>query len=114
MIGAPALVAMGANRAGSGLVKIACPDPILNAIWSRSYQNFISGSNGVGPLRKFCSSCQVRGSCWAPAGTVRTVRAARTVRTAQTVGTEGRIGNEAQRPGWSGMRQRSLSGVIRE
>ncbi len=32
MIGAPALVAMGANRAGCGLVKIAAPDSILNAV----------------------------------------------------------------------------------
>lgn len=32
MIGAPALVAMGANRAGCGLVKIASPEPILNAV----------------------------------------------------------------------------------
>ncbi len=32
MIGAPALAAMGATRAGCGLVKIAAPDPILNAV----------------------------------------------------------------------------------
>lgn len=32
MIGAPALVAMGANRAGCGLVKIATAEPILNAV----------------------------------------------------------------------------------
>lgn len=32
MIGAPALVAMGANRAGCGLVKIGAPDAILNAV----------------------------------------------------------------------------------
>lgn len=32
MIGAPALAAMGANRAGCGLVKIAAPEPILNAV----------------------------------------------------------------------------------
>lgn len=32
MIGAPAMVAMGANRAGCGLVKVATPEPILNAV----------------------------------------------------------------------------------
>ena len=32
MIGAPSLAAMGANRAGCGLVKIGAPEPILNAI----------------------------------------------------------------------------------
>ncbi len=32
MIGAPSLVAMGANRAGCGLLKIASAEPILNAI----------------------------------------------------------------------------------
>ncbi|MBL4809495.1 MAG: NAD(P)H-hydrate dehydratase, partial [Phycisphaerales bacterium] len=32
MIGAPALVAMGANAAGCGLVKIGAPEPILSAI----------------------------------------------------------------------------------
>lgn len=32
MIGAPALVAMGTNRAGCGLVKIAAAEPILNAV----------------------------------------------------------------------------------
>ncbi len=34
MIGAPALAAIGATRAGCGLVKIAAPDPILNAVLS--------------------------------------------------------------------------------
>jgi len=34
MIGAPALVAMGANRSGCGLVKIGAPDSILNAVLS--------------------------------------------------------------------------------
>ena len=32
MLGAPALVAMGANRSGCGLVKIASPEPILSAV----------------------------------------------------------------------------------
>ncbi len=32
MLGAPALVAMGANRSGCGLVKIASPGPILSAV----------------------------------------------------------------------------------
>ncbi len=32
MIGAPALVAIGANAAGCGLVKIGTPEPILNAV----------------------------------------------------------------------------------
>ena len=32
MIGAPALVALGANSAGCGLVKIGAPDPLLTAI----------------------------------------------------------------------------------
>tara|TARA_R110000744_G_scaffold107638_1_gene204154 strand:- start:7210 stop:8133 length:924 start_codon:yes stop_codon:yes gene_type:complete len=32
MIGAPALVAMAANRAGCGLIKIAAPDSILSAV----------------------------------------------------------------------------------
>jgi len=36
MIGAPALVAMGANRSGCGLVKIAAPDSILNAVLTLS------------------------------------------------------------------------------
>lgn len=31
MIGAPALVARGAFRAGAGLVKIACPEPVLDS-----------------------------------------------------------------------------------
>jgi NAD(P)H-hydrate epimerase len=34
MIGAPALSAMGATRAGCGLVKVATPEPILNAVLS--------------------------------------------------------------------------------
>ncbi len=32
MIGAPALVALGANSAGCGLVKVATPEPILNSV----------------------------------------------------------------------------------
>jgi len=32
MIGAPALVALGANAAGCGLVKVGAPEPILNAV----------------------------------------------------------------------------------
>ena len=32
MLGAPALAAMGAIRAGCGLVKIAAPEPIINAV----------------------------------------------------------------------------------
>ena len=34
MIGAPALAAMGATRAGCGLVKVASPEPILNTVLS--------------------------------------------------------------------------------
>lgn len=59
MIGAPALAAMGATRAGCGLVKVAAPDPILNAVLSLSPNatGYPIGGNSVSVLDRLASEC---------------------------------------------------------
>lgn len=63
MIGAPALVAMGANRAGCGLVKVAAPDSILNAVLTLAPMAtgypFISEIDRVAVLDRMTSECDV-------------------------------------------------------
>ncbi len=59
MIGAPALAAMGATRAGCGLVKVAAPEPILNAVLSLcpNATGYPIEGNSVSVLDRLASEC---------------------------------------------------------
>ncbi len=59
MIGAPALAAMGATRAGCGLVKVATPEPILNAVLSLcpNATGYPIDGNSVSVLNRLASEC---------------------------------------------------------
>lgn len=57
MIGAPALVAMSASRAGCGLVKIGAPEPILNAVLTLAPMatGYPIGEDGTAVLKRLAS-----------------------------------------------------------